>query len=108
MIFGWPAAAAATPKIRRNLRKLPHASRPRLRFRLLADPPYIARRPSPPAGAQKSGMVWAHDPDKKGAVLWKTQVVDTLGLGMITFGGAADDQKAYFGLRTGGMAADAT
>ena len=54
--------------------------------------------------AQKSGMVWAHDPDKQGALVWKAQLVEKLGLGFITFGGAADDQKAYFGLRTGGIA----
>ncbi len=54
---------------------------------------------------QKSGMVWAHDPDQEGRVLWKTQLVDKLALGMITFGGAADDQNAYFGLRSGGVAA---
>jgi polyvinyl alcohol dehydrogenase (cytochrome) len=53
---------------------------------------------------QKSGMVWAHDVDKKGAVVWKAQLVDKLALGMITFGGAADDQRAYFGLRNGGIA----
>jgi polyvinyl alcohol dehydrogenase (cytochrome) len=55
--------------------------------------------------AQKSGMVWAHDPDKQGALVWKAQVADQLGLGMITFGGAADEQNAYFGLRSGGIAA---
>jgi polyvinyl alcohol dehydrogenase (cytochrome) len=55
--------------------------------------------------AQKSGMVWAHDPDKMGKLLWKTQLVDKLALGMITFGGAADEQNAYFGLRSGGIAA---
>ena len=49
-------------------------------------------------------MVWAHDVDKKGAVVWKAQLVDKLALGMITFGGAADGQRAYFGLRTGGVA----
>ena len=38
-------------------------------------------------------------------MLWKTQLVDKLALGMITFGGAADDQNAYFGLRSGGVAA---
>lgn len=54
---------------------------------------------------QKSGMVWAHDVDKKGALVWKAQLVDKLALGMITFGGAADDQFAYFGLRNGGVAA---
>jgi polyvinyl alcohol dehydrogenase (cytochrome) len=54
---------------------------------------------------QKSGMVWGHDPDREGTVVWKAQLVQKLALGMITFGGAADDQKAYFGLRTGGVAA---
>ena len=54
---------------------------------------------------QKSGMVWAHDPDQNGKLLWKIQLVDKLALGMITFGGAADDQNAYFGLRSGGIAA---
>lgn len=37
--------------------------------------------------AQKSGMVWAHDPDENGKLLWKVQLVDKLALGMITFGG---------------------
>jgi polyvinyl alcohol dehydrogenase (cytochrome) len=50
--------------------------------------------------AQKSGIVWAHDPDQNGKVLWKVD----LG-GEITFGGAADEQNAYFGVRTGGVAA---
>jgi len=54
---------------------------------------------------QKSGMVWAHDPDKEGTVMWKAQLVTKLALGMITFGGAADEQNAYFGLRSGGVAA---
>jgi len=54
---------------------------------------------------QKSGMVWGHDPDREGTVVWKTQLVQKLALGMITFGGAADDQSAYFGLRTGNIAA---
>jgi polyvinyl alcohol dehydrogenase (cytochrome) len=54
---------------------------------------------------QKSGMVWGHDPDRDGTVVWKAQLVKKLALGMITFGGAADDQNAYFGLRTGAVAA---
>ena len=55
--------------------------------------------------AQKSGMLWAHDPDKQGAVVWSVQLVDKLALGMMTFGGAADNDTGYFGLRTGGIAA---
>jgi len=54
---------------------------------------------------QKSGIVWGHDPDRRGAVVWKAQLVEKLAIGMITFGGAADDRNAYFGLRTGGVAA---
>jgi polyvinyl alcohol dehydrogenase (cytochrome) len=54
---------------------------------------------------QKSGVVWAHDPDRKGAVVWKTQIVKKQALGEITFGGAADDETAYFGVRSGGITA---
>ena len=54
---------------------------------------------------QKSGMVWGHDPDQEGTVLWKAPLVQKLADGLITFGGAADDEKAYFGLRNGGLAA---
>ena len=54
---------------------------------------------------QKSGVVWAHDPDRKGAVVWKTQIVEKQALGEITFGGAADEENAYFGVRIGGITA---
>src|SRR5438309_1696264 len=61
--------------------------------------------PDRPKPTKKSGKGWAHDPDQQGKLLWKVQLVDKLALGMITFGGAADDQNAYFGLRSGGIAA---
>jgi polyvinyl alcohol dehydrogenase (cytochrome) len=56
---------------------------------------------------QKSGNVWAHDPDKKGAVIWRTALVNntTEFGGKIVWGGAADAQNAYFGLGTGGITA---
>jgi polyvinyl alcohol dehydrogenase (cytochrome) len=56
---------------------------------------------------QKSGNVWAHDPDRQGAVVWKTALVGntTEFGGKIVWGGAADDQSAYFGLGPGGIAA---
>jgi polyvinyl alcohol dehydrogenase (cytochrome) len=56
---------------------------------------------------QKSGNVWAHDPDNKGAVIWKTALVSNTSEfgGKIVWGGAADDQNAYFGLGPGGIAA---
>jgi polyvinyl alcohol dehydrogenase (cytochrome) len=56
---------------------------------------------------QKSGNVWAYDPDRKGAVVWKTAITSntTEFGGKIVWGGAADDQTAYFGLGTGGIAA---
>jgi polyvinyl alcohol dehydrogenase (cytochrome) len=56
---------------------------------------------------QKSGNVWAHDPDRKGAVVWKTPLVDNTEEfgGKIVWGGAADEENAYFGLGPGGVAA---
>ena len=54
---------------------------------------------------QKSGMVWGHDPDRNGAVVWKTQLPEKLALGEITFGGAADEEYAYFGVSSLGVAA---
>jgi len=50
---------------------------------------------------QKSGMVWAHDPDNKGALVWKSDV----SRGQIVFGGAADDENAYFAMRGGAVVA---
>jgi polyvinyl alcohol dehydrogenase (cytochrome) len=49
---------------------------------------------------QKSGIVWAHDPDHNGKLLWKAELGSE-----ITFGGAADDQYAYFAVNDGGVAA---
>ena len=54
---------------------------------------------------QKSGMVWGHDPDRSGAVVWKVQLPEKLALGEITFGGAADERNAYFGVSSVGVAA---
>ena len=56
---------------------------------------------------QKSGDVWGYDPDNKGATVWKTLVADTTPTiaGQIVWGGAADDQNAYFGLNSGGVVA---
>ena len=50
---------------------------------------------------QKSGMVWAHDPDQKGALVWKSDI----SRGQIVFGGAADEENAYFAMRGGTVAA---
>src|SRR5579863_6874735 len=43
---------------------------------------------------QKSGYVWAHDPDQKGKVIWKTAVFSKPpeATGQIVWGGTADDQ----------------
>ena len=56
---------------------------------------------------QKSGNVWAYDPDRKGAVVWRSPLVEntTEFGGKIVWGGAADGQSAYFGLGAGGIAA---
>ena len=56
---------------------------------------------------QKSGNVWAYDPDKSGAVVWRTALVNNTKEfgGKIVWGGASDPQTAYFGLGTGGIGA---
>jgi len=56
---------------------------------------------------QKSGNVWAYDPDNKGAVVWRSPLVSntTEFGGKIVWGGAADEENAYFGLGPGGIAA---
>jgi polyvinyl alcohol dehydrogenase (cytochrome) len=54
---------------------------------------------------QKSGQVFAHDPDRQGALVWKAALVDKIGESEILFGGAADDRTAYFGLDNGALAA---
>jgi polyvinyl alcohol dehydrogenase (cytochrome) len=56
---------------------------------------------------QKSGNVWAYDPDARGSVVWRTPLVSntTEFGGKIVWGGAADEQHAYFGLGPGGIAA---
>jgi len=56
---------------------------------------------------QKSGNVWAYDPDNNSRVVWRSPLVnDTTQFGgKIVWGGAADDQNAYFGLGPGGIAA---
>jgi len=56
---------------------------------------------------QKSGVVYAHDPDHQGAVIWQDDVGRRMmgGGGEIVFGGAADQQHAYFPLHSGGMVA---
>jgi outer membrane protein assembly factor BamB len=57
--------------------------------------------------AQKSGIIWAHDPEHKGAVVWKTSVASKQPgpQGQVNFGGAADERNAYFGLDSGGIVA---
>lgn len=48
---------------------------------------------------QKSGMVWAHDPDNHGALVWTSDV----SRGEIDFGGATNGNSAYYGFRGGGL-----
>ena len=56
---------------------------------------------------QKSGFVWAHDPDQKGKVVWKTAVFSKPpeATGQIVWGGTADQSAAYFGVNSGGVVA---
>ncbi len=61
--------------------------------------------------ATKDGHVIGLDPDRRGRVLWNTQVVPqgsaktTRGPGGIVWGGASDGARVYYGLSSGAMAA---
>lgn len=46
---------------------------------------------------QKSGAVWAHDPDNEGRLVWYSDI----SRGQILFGGATDGEYAYFAMRGG-------
>jgi polyvinyl alcohol dehydrogenase (cytochrome) len=48
--------------------------------------------------AQKSAMVYALDPDKKGAVIWKTKLGSGGIVGGVQWGPAVDSEKAYVAL----------
>lgn len=56
---------------------------------------------------QKSGVVWALDPDNRGSLVWNQDVARMRpgGGGEILFGGAVDRRNAYFNLRSGGLVA---
>ncbi|MFL6416044.1 MAG: PQQ-binding-like beta-propeller repeat protein [Bryobacteraceae bacterium] len=55
--------------------------------------------------AEKQGMIYAFDPDKKSSLLWKNPVARWIqgGLGDTMFGAAVDTQHLYWGLQSGGI-----
>jgi len=56
----------------------------------------------------KGGLAMAFDPDRNGAVLWKTNLAERPpgAAGLIVFGGASDGQSVYYGLnQTGAIVA---
>lgn len=57
--------------------------------------------------AMKDGTVFALDPDKQGALLWRTNIAThpEIPQSGVIFGGAADGKAAYYGLSSGGVAA---
>lgn len=48
--------------------------------------------------SQKSGIVYALDPDRRGKILWQTRIGKGGPLGGIQWGGAADSRYAYYPL----------
>ncbi len=55
----------------------------------------------------KSGIIFALDPDHKGAVVWRTDIAEKPGTRNtnLIWGGAADQQNLYVGLTTGSIVA---
>jgi polyvinyl alcohol dehydrogenase (cytochrome) len=50
---------------------------------------------------QKSGVGWALDPDKQGAIAWQYRAGRGSALGGMEFGSAADGERAYFPVADG-------
>ena len=50
---------------------------------------------------QKSGVGWALDPDKRGAVVWQYRAGDGSALGGMEFGSASDGSRVYFPVADG-------
>jgi polyvinyl alcohol dehydrogenase (cytochrome) len=50
---------------------------------------------------QKSGVGWAFDPDRAGAVKWQYRAAKGSALGGMEFGSAADGEQAYFAVADG-------
>lgn len=72
------------------------------------SPPILHRLPDGSRvllAGQKSGLVFAHDPDQQGRLRWTAPLVDKVGESEILFGGAADGRAAYFALDNGTVAA---
>ena len=58
--------------------------------------------------AQKSGQLWAHDPDRNGALVWKADHAGATPAGPdgeMVWGIATDGRRVYAGLTSGGVAA---
>jgi polyvinyl alcohol dehydrogenase (cytochrome) len=53
----------------------------------------------------KSGNILALDPDRRGALVWRTDISDGKERNGVAWGGAADEDHVYFGLVKGGVAA---
>jgi polyvinyl alcohol dehydrogenase (cytochrome) len=56
-------------------------------------------------GGQKSGVMWAFDPDQNGKVLWQVKVGNGGALGGIEWGFAADGEQVYIPVADPGGAA---
>jgi len=69
----------------------------RLRFRRSAVLKSLADGRDILLMAQKSGMVFAIDPDQRGKLLWQSRIGHA-AFGRIEWGGAADSRYAYFPL----------
>jgi len=56
---------------------------------------------------QKSGQIWAYDPDRNGVVVWNTPHSGTppTAEGEMVWGAAVDGRNVYVGLTSGGVAA---
>lgn len=92
---------------RKEKRSLPGASWSGLGLRGSADFETLAGGRDLLLAPNKSGIVFALDPDRKGGVVWKTNLAEREGSRAtnLVWGGAADQRNFYVGLVSGAISA---
>ena len=84
---------------RERLRPIVRRPKTSVRISISATAPMLVKAPGGKdiiVAGQKSGVGWAFDPDKNGAVLWQYRAGKGSALGGLEFGSAVDAEQAYF------------
>jgi outer membrane protein assembly factor BamB len=95
-VYAVDAASGGLPTAGSN--QLHQSRRSRLRFRLAVHPRRLSNGRRAIVAGQKSGMVHALDPDRKGELIWQERVGNGGINGDVQWGSAADGSTMYVAL----------